>query len=291
MNLNQVTIPSLNVEKTVEFYKSLDLELIVEAFPRYARFECPTGNTTFSIHLVVKLPKENGVILYFEVDNVTEKVEKLQQKGIVFDSLAEDKSWLWKEASLKDPDGNQLLIYHAGENRKNPPWRIQSSKKPVSTNTLEIERKFLVLSEDFKKEAFKKTRIVQGFLNTNKLRTVRVRVKGEKGFITVKGISNKEGTTRLEWEKEIPSAEAEILLNLCEPKRIEKIRYEVKVTNHIFEIDVFEGENTGLIIAEIELTSENENFIKPNWLGKEVTGDVRYYNSQLSKVPYRNWGV
>ena len=156
---------------------------------------------------------------------------------------------------------------------------------------LEIERKFLVLSEAFKTEAFKKTKIVQGFLNTHKERTVRVRINGEKAFITVKGISNTEGTTRLEWEKEILLSEAKTLLTLCEPNLIEKTRHEIKVDNHIFEVDEFYGENEGLVIAEVELTSENETFTKPEWLGKEVTGDVRYYNSLLSKTPYRNWGI
>lgn len=156
---------------------------------------------------------------------------------------------------------------------------------------LEIERKFLVLSEDFKTEAFKETRIVQGFLNTHKVRTVRIRIKGEEAFITVKGISNKEGTTRMEWEKEIPVLEAEMLLKVCEPNLIEKTRFEIKVGNHIFEVDEFYRENQGLIIAEVELTSENETFEKPEWLGKEVTGDVRYYNSLLSKTPYLNWGI
>ena len=154
---------------------------------------------------------------------------------------------------------------------------------------LEIERKYLVLSESFKNQAFKKTRIVQGFLSTHPERTVRVRIKGEKGFLTVKGISNETGTTRLEWETKISISEAEILLTLCEPNQIEKIRYEIRVENNIFEVDEFLGENEGLIIAEIELTSENEIFKKPEWLGKEVTGDVRYYNSQLSKIPYKNW--
>lgn len=154
---------------------------------------------------------------------------------------------------------------------------------------IEIERKFLIVSDNYKKEAHNKTRIVQGFLNTHKERTVRIRIKGTEAFITVKGISNKEGTTRFEWEKEIPLAEAEMLLRLCEPNLIEKIRYEVKKDIHFFEIDEFFGDNEGLIIAEIELSDENEAFIKPDWLGKEVTGDVRYYNSQLSKIPYMNW--
>ncbi len=156
---------------------------------------------------------------------------------------------------------------------------------------LEIERKFLVLSEDYKKDTYKKTNIIQGFLNTHRERTVRIRIKSEKAFITIKGISNNKGTTRLEWEKEIPIPEAKSLLNLCELNLIEKTRYEIKVGNHVFEVDEFFGENEGLVIAEIELTSENETFKKPIWLGKEVTGDVRYYNSQLSKLPYLNWGI
>jgi len=153
----------------------------------------------------------------------------------------------------------------------------------------EIERKFLVLSEAFKTDAFKNTRIIQGFLSTHKKRTVRIRIKGEQAFITVKGISNKEGTSRLEWEKEIPVNEAESLLKLCKPNIIEKTRFEIKSGNHIFEVDEFYGENEGLTLAEIELNSEHEDFLKPQWLGKEVTGDVRYYNSLLSKTPYRNW--
>ena len=156
---------------------------------------------------------------------------------------------------------------------------------------IEIERKFLIVSDNYKKEAHKETRIVQGFLNTHKERAVRIRTKGTEAFITVKGISNKKGTTRFEWEKEIPLAEAEMLLRLCEPNLIEKIRYEIKVGNHIFEVDEFSAENEGLIIAEIELSEENESFEKPDWLGKEVTGDIRYYNSQLSRVPYKNWSI
>ncbi|PIZ08575.1 MAG: adenylate cyclase, partial [Flavobacteriaceae bacterium CG_4_10_14_0_8_um_filter_34_31] len=151
----------------------------------------------------------------------------------------------------------------------------------------EIERKFLVTSEAFKKEAFQKTQIVQGFLNSHPERTVRVRIKGEKGFVTVKGISNKAGTIRTEWEKEIPVLEAEALLVLCEPGVIYKIRYEVKVGNHIFEVDEFLGENEGLTIAEIELKEENETYQKPSWLGLEVTGELKYYNSQLSKNPFK----
>lgn len=156
---------------------------------------------------------------------------------------------------------------------------------------LEIERKFLTLNNDYKDQAIRETRLVQGFLNTHKERTVRVRIKGEKAFIAVKGISNSSGTTRVEWEKEIPVTEAEFLLTLCEPNLIEKTRYEIEIGDHIYEVDEFYGENEGLVIAEIELTHENETFEKPNWLGREVTGDIRYYNSNLSKTPFRNWAI
>jgi CYTH domain-containing protein len=154
---------------------------------------------------------------------------------------------------------------------------------------VEIERKFLVNSNAFKKEAFKSTRIIQGFLNTDKERTVRVRLKGDNGFITVKGKSNNSGLSRFEWEKEISKTDAESLLKLCEKGIIDKIRYEVKVGNHIFEVDEFFGDNEGLIIAEVELNSEDETFKKPDWLGQEVTGQIKYYNSQLSKLPFNTW--
>ena len=154
---------------------------------------------------------------------------------------------------------------------------------------IEIERKFLVTSETYKTEAFKSTRIIQGFLNTHKERTVRVRLKGEKGYLTVKGKSSSNGLTRLEWEKEILKEEAEFLLNLCEPGIIDKMRYEVNFKNHIFEIDEFYDNNKGLIIAELELENENQTIEKPDWLGKEVTGELKYYNSRLSKQPYITW--
>ncbi len=153
----------------------------------------------------------------------------------------------------------------------------------------EIERKFLVTSEAYKNEAHKHTRIVQGFLNTNPERTVRIRIQGNDGFLTVKGKSNQSGLTRFEWEKQISQAEAEELLHLCEPGIIEKTRYAIDFEGHTFEVDDFKGENEGLIIAEIELGSETEPFSKPAWLGKEVTGDVKYYNSNLSKNPFKTW--
>lgn len=153
----------------------------------------------------------------------------------------------------------------------------------------EIERKFLVKSEDFKSEASKETRITQGYLSSVPERTVRVRIKGKKGFITVKGIGSDSGASRFEWEMEIPVKDVEDLLNICEPGVIDKTRYEVNVGGKIFEVDEFYGENRGLIVAEIELESEGQDFEKPLWLGEEVTGDARYYNSMLMKSPYTKW--
>lgn len=154
---------------------------------------------------------------------------------------------------------------------------------------IEIERKFLVISDAYIDEAFKNTRIIQGFLNTDKERTVRVRLKGGEGFITVKGKSTNDGLSRFEWEKEISKTDVEVLLKLCKKAIIDKIRYEVKVGKHIFEVDEFMADNKGLIIAEVELNSEDETFIKPEWLGKEVTGQIPYYNSQLSQHPFSTW--
>lgn len=153
----------------------------------------------------------------------------------------------------------------------------------------EIERKFLVTSEAFKSEAFKRTHIVQGFLNTHPERTVRIRIRGNDGFITIKGKPNESGVSRFEWERQISLAEAEELLHLCEPGIIDKIRFEVENGDHTFEVDEFMGENEGLVVAEIELNSESEPFSKPDWLGKEVTGQVKYYNSNLSKNPFKEW--
>ena len=124
MNLNQVTIPSLDLKKSICFYEKLGLKLIVKALPHYARFECPEGNATFSIHQTEQLPKGEGAYIYFECENLDEQVEALKKKGIQFDQEPTDQSWLWREARLKDLDGNQLVLFYAGENRLNPPWRI-----------------------------------------------------------------------------------------------------------------------------------------------------------------------
>lgn len=154
---------------------------------------------------------------------------------------------------------------------------------------IEIERKFLVSSNTFKTEAFNSYAIKQGFLNSDKERTVRVRLKKDKGYLTIKGKSSDDGLSRFEWEREIPKLEAEHLLQICEEDIIDKIRFEVKYGNHTFEVDEFFGDNKGLVIAEVELNSKDEVFIKPDWLGNEVTGDIKYYNSQLSKKPFKNW--
>ncbi|MCW2118310.1 CYTH domain-containing protein [Flavobacterium sp. 7A] len=156
---------------------------------------------------------------------------------------------------------------------------------------IEIERKFLVTSEDFKKEAFSEKRIKQGYLSSIPERTVRVRTKGNKGFLTIKGASSASGMSRFEWEKEITIEEAEKLLLLCEKGCIDKTRYEIKFKGKTYEVDEFYGENEGLIMAEIELLSETETFEKPLWLGQEVTTDPRYYNSYLSKNHFKEWGI
>ena len=152
----------------------------------------------------------------------------------------------------------------------------------------EIERKFLVVGE-FKSLATKSTRITQGYLSSVPERTVRVRIKGDKGFITIKGIGSDSGASRYEWEKEIPVSEVEELLKICEPGVIDKTRFLVSAGKHTFEVDEFYGDNEGLIVAEVELASESETFEKPVFLGQEVTGDVKYYNSMLMKNPYKRW--
>ena len=124
MNLNQITIPSLDLEKSIPFYQTLGLKLIVKALPHYARFECPDGHSTFSIHQVAQLPSGTGIHVYFECDDLDAYVNELIGKGIEFDEMPNDKSWLWREAHLKDVDHNHLILYYAGENRLNPPWRL-----------------------------------------------------------------------------------------------------------------------------------------------------------------------
>ena len=150
---------------------------------------------------------------------------------------------------------------------------------------LEIERKFLVTSEAFKKKASEKRYLIQAYLNSDPARSVRVRISEKKAFLTIKGTSSASGLSRFEWEKEIEVKEAEELLKLCEPGRIEKYRYLVKMGKHTYEVDEFLGNHKGLLLAEIELQSEKEDFEKPVWLGKEVTSNKQYYNLYLLNHP------
>lgn len=153
---------------------------------------------------------------------------------------------------------------------------------------VEIERKFMVQGE-FRKSATKMLEITQAYLSSDPERTIRIRLQDDEAFLTIKGIGNESGLSRLEYEYEIPKADAEEMLKLCEAGVVVKTRFLVPVGNHTWELDVFHGDNQGLIIAEIELSSENEDFIKPEWVGREVTGDLRYYNSALLKRPYKQW--
>lgn len=154
---------------------------------------------------------------------------------------------------------------------------------------LEIERKFSVKNTNFLANAKESYKITQGYLNTDKNRTVRIRIKGEKGFITVKGLSSADGLSRFEWEKEINIKDAEALLLLCEDFVIDKTRYLIPFDTIVFEVDVFEGANEGLVIAEVELETTEQQFEKPEWLGEELTGDERFYNAYLSNVPFTSW--
>lgn len=154
---------------------------------------------------------------------------------------------------------------------------------------IEIERKFLVTSDAFKEQAYAQKRISQGYLNSDPERTVRIRIANDKGFLTIKGKGSESGMSRFEWEKEIPVDEAKSLLALSEKGAIDKTRFEIKLGDHTYEVDEFYGDNQGLIMAEIELSSETEVFEKPDWLGEEVTNDERFYNAYLSKNPFKSW--
>jgi CYTH domain-containing protein len=156
---------------------------------------------------------------------------------------------------------------------------------------IEIERKYLVKARDYRSIAYAKSHILQGFLSTHPDRVVRIRIIDDKAFLTVKGRSNDAGTARFEWEKEIAVPEAKRLLELCEKEILEKIRYYVRLGEHTIEVDEFLGANKGLVIAEIEIEKEDDQIKRPSWLGLEVTGDIKYYNSQLSKYPFKNWTI
>ena len=154
---------------------------------------------------------------------------------------------------------------------------------------LEIERKFLVLDDSYKHEAFSKSHIRQGYICSERGRTVRIRIRDNQAYITIKGPSLDGGLSRYEFEQEIPLADAEKLMTLCEPGQIDKFRWLVKSGDHTFEVDEFFGDNEGLVMAEVELSLPDEQPIMPHFIGKEVTGDRRYYNSQLRRNPYRLW--
>ena len=156
---------------------------------------------------------------------------------------------------------------------------------------LEIERKFLVTG-DFRPFATSSTHIAQGYIASGNGRTVRVRIRGDKGYLTIKGPSDRAGLARFEWEREITLAEATALMTICEPGIVEKTRWLVPAGDgrHTWEVDVFEGDNEGLVMAEIELESEEDTFEKPAFIGREVTGDRRYYNSHMRRYPYKLWG-
>ena len=154
---------------------------------------------------------------------------------------------------------------------------------------IEIERKFLVNDESYKEMAFKSDRIAQGYICRQGGNSTRVRVRGDKGYLTIKGPSIDGGLSRFEWEKEIPASEAWELMKLCPTPIIDKTRYLVEFEDHVFEVDEFYGDNEGLVVAEVELSAIDEEFKKPPFLGKEVTGDGKYYNSSLSRFPYKCW--
>ena len=156
-------------------------------------------------------------------------------------------------------------------------------------NHIEIERKFLVKSTEFKAQATGWSHFVQGYITSPPAKTVRVRIADDKAYLTIKGSGSASGMSRFEWEMEIPGKDALALLGICEGGVIEKDRYYVPFAGHTFEVDEFFGDNEGLVMAEVELSSEDEAFEKPEWLGQEVTGDSRYYNSSLRKYPYIQW--
>ena len=154
---------------------------------------------------------------------------------------------------------------------------------------LEIERKFLVLDDSYKHEAFSKSHIQQGYICSERGRTVRIRIKDNRAYLTIKGPSENGGLTRYEFEREIPLEDGQQMMQLCEPGIIDKTRWLVKSGNHTFEVDEFFGDNEGLVVAEVELSYEDEPYKKPHFIGKEVTGDRRYYNSQLRLCPFQKW--
>lgn len=153
----------------------------------------------------------------------------------------------------------------------------------------EIERKFLVNDDSYKTMAYAHRKVKQGYISSARGKTVRVRIMDDKGFLTIKGPSDEKGLGRYEWEKEIPVDEAEELMRLCEPGMIDKTRHLVRSGRHTIEVDEFHGDNEGLVMAEIELAYEDEPYERPDFLGEEVTGDTKFYNSFLMRFPFKQW--
>lgn len=165
----------------------------------------------------------------------------------------------------------------------------KEKKNGKAISHLEIERKFLVLNDSYKSESFGHSHILQGYICSNEGRTVRVRIRDSRAFITIKGPTPEGGLPCYEFEKEITLEEGHQLMRLCEPGTIDKVRWLVKSGKHTFEVDEFFGNNEGLVMAEVELSFVDENVIIPDFIGKEVTGDPRYFNSHLRIQPYRTW--
>ena len=203
-------------------------------------------------------------------------------------SCVENVLMLTRRSFFKVTCVENVLLCTGRDARRRRWGQKRAGVKNYKAMRQEIERKFLVRGE-FKSSARKAMRISQGYLSSVPERTVRVRVRDNQGFITVKGKSDIRGVSRFEWEKEISVDDALALLGLCEPGVIDKTRYLVDYAGHTFEVDEFYGDNEGLVMAEIELSCEDEAFEKPDWLGDEVTGDSRYYNAALTKNPYINW--
>ena len=154
---------------------------------------------------------------------------------------------------------------------------------------IEIERKFLVLNDSYKREALGHSHIQQGYICSNERRAVRVRIRDNRAYLTIKGPTPEGGLPCFEFEKEITLEEGKQLMRLCEPGIIDKVRWLVKSGEHTFEIDEFFGENKGLVMAEVELSSVDDEVLIPAFIGEEVTGDPRFFNSHLRINPYRTW--
>lgn len=244
MNLNQITVPSLDLTKAIPFYEKLGLKLIVKSLPQYARFECPNGNSTFSIHQTENLPKDNGICIYFECENLDEYVIELTKKGIEFDEQPNDKRWLWREAKLKDIDGNQLILYYGGENRLNPPWRIEHS------NDIKLYR---IISKDEWTQSKKDGKVPRcnsdrraGYVHLNKFEDIKTVANkyfehSENPVVIQLNLSS-ELEKKLNWEnptEEKNWEQAHLEIENIDLKDVEKFTFLKLVDKNKFEIGEF----------------------------------------------------